>query len=39
MLAGQEPDPVLAKTVRSTVGGFARNGMDALPSRSLEFGG
>jgi para-nitrobenzyl esterase len=39
MLAGQEPDPSLAKTVRSLWAGFARNGMDALPSRSLEFGG
>ncbi|MGW6445376.1 carboxylesterase family protein [Lentzea sp. NPDC055074] len=39
MLAGQEPDPVLAKTIRGTWAGFARNGMDALPSRSLEFGG
>ena len=39
MLAGQEPDAELAKTVRSTWAGFARNGMDALPSRSLEFGG
>ncbi|HUQ57108.1 carboxylesterase family protein [Lentzea sp.] len=39
MLAGQEPDPGLARTVRSTWAGFARNGMDALPSRSLEFGG
>lgn len=38
MLAGQEPDPVLAKTVRGIWTGFARNGMDALPSRSLEFG-
>lgn len=38
MLAGQEPDPVLAKTVRSLWTGFARNGMDALPSRSLELG-
>ncbi|WP_196777612.1 carboxylesterase family protein [Lentzea aerocolonigenes] len=39
MLAGQEPDPVLAKTMRGLWAGFARNGMDALPSRSLEFGG
>ncbi|SES02107.1 carboxylesterase family protein [Lentzea albida] len=39
MLAGQEPDPVLAGTMRSLWAGFARNGMDALPSRSLEFGG
>ncbi|MDX8145999.1 carboxylesterase family protein [Lentzea sp. BCCO 10_0061] len=39
MLAGQEPDAELAKTIRSTWAGFARNGMDALPSRSLEFGG
>ncbi|MFI6097842.1 carboxylesterase family protein [Lentzea sp. NPDC051213] len=39
MLAGQEPDPVLAKTMRSTWADFARNGMDALPSRTLEFGG
>jgi para-nitrobenzyl esterase len=38
MLAGQEPDPVLAKTMRGVWTGFARNGMDALPSRSLEFG-
>ncbi len=38
MLAGQEPDPGLARTVRSVWAGFARNGMDALPSRSLEFG-
>lgn len=39
ILAGEEPDPVLAKTLRSVWTGFARNGMDALPSRSLEFGG
>ncbi|SFR22654.1 para-nitrobenzyl esterase [Lentzea waywayandensis] len=39
MLAGQEPDAELAKTIRSTWAGFARNGMDALPARSLEFGG
>ncbi|SDG22791.1 para-nitrobenzyl esterase [Lentzea fradiae] len=39
MLAGEEPDQDLAKTMRSTWAGFARNGMDALPSRSLEFGG
>ncbi len=39
MLAGQEPDPSLARTMRSVWAGFARNGMDALPSRSLEFGG
>ncbi|WP_232836759.1 carboxylesterase family protein [Lentzea terrae] len=38
MLAGQEPDPALARTVREIWAGFARNGMDALPSRSLEFG-
>lgn len=38
MLAGQEPDPALARTVREVWAGFARNGMDALPSRSLEFG-
>jgi para-nitrobenzyl esterase len=38
MLAGQEPDAELAKTIRGTWAGFARNGMDALPSRSLEFG-
>jgi para-nitrobenzyl esterase len=39
MLAGQEPDADVAKTVRGIWAGFARNGMDALPSRSLEFGG
>lgn len=39
MLAGQEPDPELARTMRSTWAAFARNGMDALPSRSLDFGG
>ncbi|HEX7309473.1 carboxylesterase family protein [Lentzea sp.] len=39
MLAGREPDPGLARTVRGLWAGFARNGMDALPSRSLEFGG
>lgn len=39
MLAGQEPDPVLAKTLRGAWATFARNGLDALPSRSLEFGG
>ncbi|MFS8104909.1 carboxylesterase family protein [Lentzea alba] len=38
MLAGQEPDPALAKSMRRTWTDFARNGMDALPSRSLEFG-
>jgi para-nitrobenzyl esterase len=38
MLAGQEPDPALAQLMRRTWAGFARNGMDALPSRSLEFG-
>ena len=38
MLAGQEPDPVLAKTMRDVWTGFARNGMDALPSTSLTFG-
>jgi para-nitrobenzyl esterase len=38
MLAGQEPDPALARLLRRTWAGFARNGMDALPSRSLEFG-
>jgi para-nitrobenzyl esterase len=38
MLAGQQPDPSLARTVRSLWAGFARNGMDALPSRSLELG-
>jgi para-nitrobenzyl esterase len=38
MLAGQEPDPALAKTVRGVWADFARNGLDALPSRSLEFG-
>jgi para-nitrobenzyl esterase len=38
MLAGKEPDAVLAKTIRGIWTGFARNGMDALPSRSLEFG-
>ncbi|MEV6238084.1 carboxylesterase family protein [Lentzea sp. NPDC051838] len=38
MLAGQEPDADLAKTMRSLWTGFARNGLDALPSRSLEFG-
>ncbi|WP_329787443.1 carboxylesterase family protein [Lentzea sp. DG1S-22] len=37
MLAGHEPDVGLAKTVRGLWAGFARNGMDALPSRSLEF--
>lgn len=39
MLAGQEPDPAVAKTMRQVWTGFARNGMDALPSRSLDFGG
>ncbi|MET9227421.1 carboxylesterase family protein [Lentzea sp. NPDC003310] len=39
MLAGQEPDPVLAKTMRGVWAAFARNGLDALPSRSLDFGG
>ncbi|WP_218148307.1 carboxylesterase family protein [Lentzea xinjiangensis] len=39
MLAGQEPDPALAATMRSVWAGFARKGVDALPSRSLEFGG
>ncbi|MFD9704817.1 carboxylesterase family protein [Lentzea sp. NPDC059081] len=39
MLAGQKPDPDLARTMRGLWAGFARNGMDALPSRSLEFGG
>ncbi|WP_229812369.1 carboxylesterase family protein [Lentzea flava] len=39
MLAGQQPDPALARTVRGLWAGFARNGMDALPSRSLELGG
>ncbi|MGW6930656.1 carboxylesterase family protein [Lentzea sp. NPDC054927] len=38
MLAGQEPDPKLAQVMRRTWTEFARNGMDALPSRSLEFG-
>lgn len=38
MLAGQEPDRAVARTVREVWAGFARNGMDALPSRSLEFG-
>ncbi|WP_218920585.1 carboxylesterase family protein [Lentzea guizhouensis] len=39
MLAGQEPDPGLARTMRRTWADFARNGLDALPSRELEFGG
>lgn len=39
MLAGQQPDPGLAKTMRQVWTGFARNGIDTLPSRSLEFGG
>lgn len=39
MLAGQQPDPSLARTMRKTWADFARNGIDALPSRSLEFGG
>jgi para-nitrobenzyl esterase len=38
MLAGQEPDPKLAQVMRRTWTEFARNGLDALPSRSLEFG-
>jgi len=38
MLAGQEPDPELSGLVRRTWADFARNGLDALPSRSLEFG-
>ncbi|MDX8032746.1 carboxylesterase family protein [Lentzea sp. BCCO 10_0856] len=38
MLAGQEPDPELAKVMRRTWTEFARNGIDALPSRALEFG-
>ncbi|MDT7787997.1 MAG: para-nitrobenzyl esterase, partial [Pseudonocardiales bacterium] len=38
MLAGQEPDADVAKTVRQVWTDFARNGVDALPSRSLEFG-
>ena len=38
MLAGQEPDLAMAQLMRRTWAGFARNGMDALPSRSLEFG-
>jgi para-nitrobenzyl esterase len=39
MLAGQEPDPALAAVVRRTWTDFARKGIDALPSRELEFGG
>lgn len=39
MLAGHQPDPELARTMRRIWTGFARNGIDTLPSRSLEFGG
>ncbi|WP_394613401.1 carboxylesterase family protein [Lentzea sp. JNUCC 0626] len=39
MLAGAKPDPELAQTIRSTWAGFARDGLAALPSRTLEFGG
>ncbi|MFD4674427.1 carboxylesterase family protein [Lentzea sp. NPDC058450] len=39
MLAGAKPDPDLARTIRSTWAGFAREGLAALPSRTLEFGG
>jgi para-nitrobenzyl esterase len=38
MLAGREPDPELSRLMRRTWADFARNGLDALPSRSLEFG-
>ena len=39
MLAGRRPDPALAQTLRRVWTDFARNGVDGLPSRSLEFGG
>ncbi len=39
MLAGQAPDPALAQVMRRTWTDFARKGIDALPSRELEFGG